>query len=121
LIKTMTIEEDDDEEVDDDEDDEEDEDVTEDQRYRDSDTMSDDDTVKSDKGSGSRIPKVKKDQDWDMFEHKFLAYAEDKNFIDVIEQKHPLFPDRCDGDLTSIQDKKVRKILKQNRKAAMDL
>jgi hypothetical protein len=82
-------------------------------------TTSDDDSTKSGKGSGSRIPKFRKDGDWDMFEHKFLAYAEDKNFIDVIETKHQLMPETFDGDLTVITDKKVRKVLKQNRKAVL--
>jgi hypothetical protein len=80
---------------------------------------SDSDSVKSEKGSSSRVPKFRKDADWDMFEHKFLAYAEDKNFIDVIERKHPLLPDAFDGDLTAIADKNVRKVLKQNRKAVL--
>jgi hypothetical protein len=62
----------------------------------------DDDSVKSAKASGSRVPKLRKDSEWDMFEHKFLAYAEDKNFV-----------------VTEVTDKKVRKILKQNRKAVL--
>jgi hypothetical protein len=55
----------------------------------------------------------------DMLEHKFLAYAEDKNFVDVVERRHPLLPDPFDGDLTKITANKVRKILKRNRKAVL--
>jgi hypothetical protein len=54
-----------------------------------------------------------------MFENKFMAYADDKNFIDVIERRHPLLFDAFGGDLTAISDKRVRKVLKQNRKAVL--
>jgi hypothetical protein len=61
---------------------------------------SDDDSVTSAQGSSSPVPKFKKDSEWDMFEHKFLAYAEDKNFVDVMERRHPLLPNQFDGDMT---------------------
>jgi hypothetical protein len=67
---------------------------------------SDYESVKSAKALGSRVPKFRKDSEWGMFEHKFLAYAEDKNFVDVVERKHPLLPDQFDGDLTAVADKK---------------
>jgi hypothetical protein len=86
-----------------------------------SDNDKDDDSVKSDKGSSSRIPKFRKDSDWDMFENKFLAYADDKNFIDVIERRHPLLPDVFDGNLAVISDKRVRKVLRYNRRAVLAL
>jgi hypothetical protein len=84
-------------------------------------TAGDEDSVKSDKGSSSRIPKFRKDSDWDMFENKFLAYADDKNFIDVIEGRHPLLPDVFDGNLAVISDKRVRKVLRYNRRAVLAL
>jgi hypothetical protein len=79
----------------------------------------DDDSVKSNKGS--RIPKFIRDSDWDMFENKFLAYADDKNFIDVIERRHPLLPDVFDGNLADVSDKRVRKALRYNRRAVLAL
>jgi hypothetical protein len=79
----------------------------------------DDDSVKSNKGS--RIPKFRRDSDWDMFEKQFLAYADDKSFIDVIGRRQPLLPDAFDGNLTAISDKRVRKVLRYNRRAVLAL
>jgi hypothetical protein len=52
------------------------------------------------------FPKFKKDSDG----RKFLAYAEDKNFIDVIGRKHTVLPGNFDGDLTLITKKKGRNL-----------
>jgi YesN/AraC family two-component response regulator len=56
-----------------------------------------------------------------MFENKFLAYVDDKNFIAVIERRHPLLPDVFDGNLAVISDKHVRKVLRYTRRAVLAL
>jgi hypothetical protein len=77
---------------------------------------SDDDSVKSHKGSYSKVPSFKEKDDWDMFEHKFMAYADDKGFVDMLAQP-PDLPTSFDGNMNFVTDKKQRKLLKMNRKA----